>query len=373
MAQAHEDRPREPLAVSRRATGRQDRAAWLRAKLRNYYPHPPPRAVERLEQAVAQGHAAEDATSFENPFTIADLAVLDDETLRDLLADGAHGMPPEDIALALRDAPPELVERVRAALPRRERARLDARRARATPPGAARAASRRLLDALFWELTYWKTPDLYEELTEGEWLHPGIFRRLGPALRGKEVLDAGAGSGRATFACLRQGARHVYAVEPSPGLLRILLRKVGGSPLARRITPVRGRFDALPLADDTVDVALSCSAFTAAPEQGGEAGLAELKRVTRPGGKIVIIWPRPEDYGWLAAQGFTYVALPVPQTMRVRYRSLRTALRVARRFYAHNRTVLRYLLRHRRPEVPFALLGDNPPHDYCWLRVEKGK
>lgn len=349
-----------------------DQTGWLRAKLRNYYPHPRSQAVERLEQTVTHAPVAPTSPAFENPFKITDLSVLDDETLRDVLAAGGiHGLAREDLALALHDAPEHLVLRIRAALPVRQRRRFDTLLARRERPDAVRVARRHLLDALFWELTYWNTPDLYEALTEGERLHPGIFRRLGPALRGRDVLDAGAGSGRATFECLRQGARHVYAVEPSPGLLRILQRKVGESPMSRRITPVRGRFDALPLPDDSVDVAVSCSAFTADPEQGGDAGLAELKRVTRRGGRIVVIWPRPEDYTWLAERGFSYVALPVPEGMRVRYRSLRTAFRVARRFYAHNHDVLHYLLRHRRPEVPFALLGDNPPHDYCWLRVEK--
>ena len=364
MAQAQERAPRERGAE-------RNRIGWLTAKLRNYYPHASSHSVERLERAVTRGHGPEDGPLFDNPFTVADIAVLDDETLRDVLRGGVHGLAHDDVALALRDAPDALVARVRAALPARECSHFDAVRMRRVSSAELRAARRRLLDALFWELTYWKTPDLYEALTEGEDLHPGIFRQLGPALRGKDVLDAGAGSGRATFACLRQGARHVYAVEPSPGLLRILGRKLEGLPTSKRVTTARGRFDALPLPDDAVDVALSCSAFTADPEQGGDAGLAELKRVTRAGGRIVVIWPRPEDYGWFAERGFSYVALPVPKTMRVRYRSLRTALRVARRFYAHNRDVLRYLRRHRRPEVPFSLLGDNPPHDYCWLRVAK--
>src|SRR5258707_15851591 len=69
----------------------------------------------------------------------------------------------------------------------------------AYPGEQVQAARKRVLDELFWELTYWKTPDLYEELTEGERLHPGIFQRLEPDLRGKVVLDAGAGSGRASF------------------------------------------------------------------------------------------------------------------------------------------------------------------------------
>ncbi|MGZ3638288.1 MAG: class I SAM-dependent methyltransferase, partial [Ktedonobacterales bacterium] len=229
----------------------------------------------------------------------------------------------------------------------------------------------RLLDNLFWELTYWKTPNLYEALIEGERIHPGIFRRLTPDIRGKDVLDAGAGSGRATFACLRAGAHRVYAVEPSPGLLRILKSKCASYPAHRQIIPARGRFDHLPLEDDSVDLALSCSAFTADPDQGGEPGLAELRRVTRAGGKIVLIWPRPQDYAWLAAHGFHYVALPAPPDMAARFRSLATALQVARRFYAHNTAAIRYLLRRRRPEIPFSILGVNPPHDYCWLPVEK--
>jgi hypothetical protein len=57
--------------------------------------------------------------------------------------------------------------------------------------------------------------------------------------------------------------------------------------------------------------------------------------------------------------------------MGARYPSLAVALRVARRFYARHHALVRYLLRTRRSAVPFSLLGDNPPHDYCWLTVER--
>jgi len=224
-------------------------------------------------------------------------------------------------------------------------------------------------------LTYWKMPDLYDELTEGEQLHPGIFQQLEPDLCDKLVLDAGAGSGRASFECARHGARLVYAVEPSPGLLHILEQKLvcqvrAGVLEPGRVIPCRGRFDHLPLQDRSVDLALSCSAFTATPEQGGEPGLAELKRVTRPGGKIVLIWPRIQDYSWLGTHGFTYVALPLQQEMQVRFRSLKSALKCAHRFYAHNEAVVRYIRSRRSTEVPFSVLGINPPCDYCWLEVD---
>jgi SAM-dependent methyltransferase len=236
------------------------------------------------------------------------------------------------------------------------------------------AAHRYILDKLFWELTYWKTPELYEELTMGERLHPGIFQQLEQDLHGKEILDAGSGSGRAAFECLRHGARLVYAVEPSPGLLRILEQKIADQPATRgRIVACRGRFDDLPLQDRSVDLALSCSAFTANAEQGGEPGLEELRRVTRPGGKIVLIWPRREDYEWLAAHGFIYVALPLHREMTVHFRSQLSALKCVQRFYARNEAVVPYILDRRQPEVPFSVLGINPPCDYCWLSVQEPK
>ncbi len=360
---------------------------WLRAKLRRYHPGDEPQATEAvraIQRAVLhtptdtradtrdrQTPAGEAQPLFENPFALADLLVFDAATLRDMLASNAHGLTLDTLAAALHGAPQPLIQHIDAALTSPQRSTFAQLLRCPRPPAQVEDARRHLLDSLFWELTYWQTPHLYEALTEGERIHPGIFRRLAPDIRDKEVLDVGAGSGRATFACLRYGARRVYAVEPSPGLLRILESKCASHPARRQITPIQGRFQSLPLANDSVDLALSCSAFTADPEQGGEPGLAELRRVTRPGGKIVVIWPRPEDYAWLAAHGFRYVALSAPPDMGVRFRSLATALRVAHRFYAHNTAAIRHLLRYRRPEIPFSLLGVNPPHDYCWLPVDK--
>jgi SAM-dependent methyltransferase len=362
---------------------------WLRAKLRRYRPGDAPQAAQAMhaiENAVLHAppeprshddsagdpiQAGEAHPLFENPFQINDLLVFDHASLRDMLAYNTHGLTLDCLAAALHGAPPAVIQHIRAALPTHQRRPFTHLLAQPLSATHANQARRQLLDNLFWELTYWKTPDLYDALIEGERIHPGIFRRLTPDIRGKDVLDAGAGSGRATFACLRAGAHRVYAVEPSPGLLRILKSKCASYPAHRQIIPIRGRFDHLPLADDSVDLALSCSAFTAGPDQGGEPGLAELRRVTRPGGKIVLIWPRPEDYAWLAAHGFHYVALPAPPDMAVHFHSLATALQVASRFYAHNTAVIRYLLRRHRPEIPFSILGVNPPHDYCWLSVEK--
>ena len=328
---------------------------------------------ERKAAGKPAGHPSPDNAGplFDNPFQISDLTVFDAPTVQAILSKEAFGVSLDDLALSLHGTSRLTLNKIARKLPGPTRLALKSKVQRPAPLEEVEAARRRVLDGLFWELTYWKTPELYEELTEGERLHPGIFKSLGRDLRGQVVADVGAGSGRATFEAVRQGAKEVYAIEPSPGLLNILNGKLTGRPAARRIIPVQGRFDRLPLADNSVDLTFACSAFTSDPAQGGEAGLDEMRRITRSGGRIVIIWPRPEDRHWLAERGFKYVALPVSEEMKVSFRSLNNALRIARIFYARNKQVARYLLQHRKPEVPFSVLGFNPPRDYCWLEVKK--
>jgi ubiquinone/menaquinone biosynthesis C-methylase UbiE len=313
----------------------------------------------------------EDATLFANPFHIEDIAVFDNSTLKYILLDEAYGVTLTRLAYSLHGGPPALSKRIARILPGDKQRRFVHDLCKPLISTEVEQARKYVLDALFWELTYWKTPAWYEELTEGERIHDGIFQGLEPDLRGRVVLDAGAGSGRASLECLRRGASLVYAVEPSPGLRRILERKLQQQPLAGHLELRAGRFAALPLPDNSVDIALACSAFTAAAEQGGEAGLIEMRRVVRPGGKIVLIWPRIEDRSWLEQHGFHYISLPLQKEMYIYFRSLQSALHCAQRFYAHNQAVMHYLITRQRPEIPYSLLGIHPPCDYCWLQVDK--
>lgn len=307
------------------------------------------------------------AHTFVNPFKIEDLLVFDTRNLGRVLA--MTDFTPEQLAWALQQAPSSLIQRVDAYLAVDARATFRQGLADVSTADERALARHLLLDKLFWELTYWKTPEMYEELVAGEHLHPGIFQQLGPALHDRVVLDAGAGCGRASFAALEHGAAQVHAVEPSPGLRRLFAARLAASSVAHAITLHDGDFTHLGLPDQSVDVALACSAFTAEPTQGGEPALTELRRVTRAGGYLILIWPRPIDRPWLAAHGFHYVTLPQEQEMSLSFTSWQSAWRCVQRFYAHNTHVQRYLRHARQPKLPFSVLGINAPCDYCWLQV----
>ncbi len=179
---------------------------------------------------------------------------------------------------------------------------------------------------LAWELLYRLEPGLYDRLASAERLHPGIVGWLPRDV--DRIAEVGAGTGRLTMELIERGQR-VVAVEPALPLRRILRRKLAAAGHGDRVRVIRGFFDQLPLPDDFADLVVACSAFTPSPGHGGEAGLAEMERVCRPGGCVAIIWPNHLD--WLAARGYRYVSFPGP--MSVEFGSYHEAVELAEIFY----------------------------------------
>jgi SAM-dependent methyltransferase len=106
----------------------------------------------------------------------------------------------------------------------------------------------------------------------------------------REVADVGAGTGKLTRALLARGLA-VTAVEPSPGMRETLATALPG------VTAVDGAAEALPLADDSLDLLTYGQAWHWV-EEG--AALAEAARVLRPGGTLACIWNlRDDDSGWM--------------------------------------------------------------------------
>ena len=156
---------------------------------------------------------------------------------------------------------------------------------------------------LAFELLYRLEPELYDRLATAERLHPDVLAWL-PERVGR-VVEVGAGTGRLTLE-LAGRARELVGVEPAATLRQILERKLDGAPARCTTRVVDGFFDALPVADGWADLVVSCSAFTAEEGHGGEAGLAEMERVCRPGGCVALVWPN--DVDWLKARGYSHLS-----------------------------------------------------------------
>ena len=210
--------------------------------------------------------------------------------------------------------------------------------------------------ALAWELLYRLEPELYDRLASAERLHPGVVDWLPRDV--DQIAEVGAGTGRLTMQLIDRG-RHVVVVEPAEPLRRILRRKLATAGHGDRVQVIQGFFDRLPLPDDFADLVVACSAFTPAPGHGGEAGLAEMERVCRPGGSVVIIWPNHLD--WLAARGYRYVSFPGP--MAVEFGSHQEAVELAEIFYPKAAGEIQ---RQGWRRVPFEVLGLNPPRDLAF-------
>ena len=214
---------------------------------------------------------------------------------------------------------------------------------------------------LAWELLYRLEPELYDRLASAERLHPGVIAWLPPSA--DQIVEVGAGSGRLTLELIDRGLQ-VVAVEPAQPLRQILERKLAAVPHGSRVQVIHGFFDDLPLPDDFADLVVACSAFTPATGHGGEVGLAEMERVCRPGGCVVIVWPNRID--WLAARGYQHVSFGGP--MSLEFASNAQAVELAQIFYPDAVDEIRQRGRRR---VPFEILSINPPRDLAFKMLPR--
>jgi SAM-dependent methyltransferase len=142
--------------------------------------------------------------------------------------------------------------------------------------------------------------DVYDEL-EPWYVH--LYARLDailsdtlrPAGPGGRALDAGCGTGFQT-ARLESLGYETHGVDLSARLLAVARAR---RPRARF---VRGRLEALPYADATFD-AVTCCGSTLSFVDDPTAAVAELGRVLRPGGRLLLEvehkWSA--DLGWMLA------------------------------------------------------------------------
>jgi SAM-dependent methyltransferase len=215
--------------------------------------------------------------------------------------------------------------------------------------------------ALAWELLYRLEPDLYDRLISAERLHPGAIGWLPEQL--DRIVEVAAGTGRLTLDLIGR-ARELVAIEPAAPLRAILRRKLGlaGADDMARVS--HGFFDRLPVTDACADMVVACSALTPAPGHGGEAGLAEMERACRPGGRVVIVWPN--NVGWLAEHGYEYTRFD--GEMFLEFASHEEAVELIEIFYPAGAAEVR---RDGARRVSYDLVGINPPRDLAFKVIAR--
>lgn len=101
----------------------------------------------------------------------------------------------------------------------------------------------------------------------------------------QRVLDIGFGGGRAVELMLERGL-NVTGVDPASDMVAALNERRADEVRAGRLEALEGGVEALPLADDSVDAVLTVN--TVYFWSGLPGPLAEIGRVLRPGGTVVI-------------------------------------------------------------------------------------
>jgi ubiquinone/menaquinone biosynthesis C-methylase UbiE len=123
--------------------------------------------------------------------------------------------------------------------------------------------------------------------------------RVAATLRGAtSALDLGCGDGKVADALVRAGVPDVWAIDPSPYLLQI------GARTYPRVRFTHGVAEDLPFPDGRFDAIGACFLFHELPPRHADQALHECARVLRPGGRLALCEPSPEQLA-LRAWGST--------------------------------------------------------------------
>ncbi len=148
-------------------------------------------------------------------------------------------------------------------------------------------------------------------------VHGALARCGRPGSPAPRVLDVGTGSGPAALAAARAGAQ-VVGLDREEGLLRVAAARAGGAGTRDAVRLVTADALALPFGSGVFDVVLSTFGVMFAP--GPARAAAELVRVCRPGGLVVVAsWTPDGVLGRIAPAVTRHLGAPPPGSPPTRW------------------------------------------------------
>ena len=126
-----------------------------------------------------------------------------------------------------------------------------------------------------------------------------MLQLMPDSLENYAVLDAGCGSGRYIVHALQRGAVRVSGVDLSPEMLQRAELELSIYRAGAEIELMQGSLTALPVSDASAD--LTICGLVVGHLENLEQPLAELHRVTRPGGTVLCsdVHPIGHALGWV--------------------------------------------------------------------------
>jgi demethylmenaquinone methyltransferase/2-methoxy-6-polyprenyl-1,4-benzoquinol methylase len=145
---------------------------------------------------------------------------------------------------------------------------------------------------------------------DGRWRRAVVrsLRDLAP----RRLLDVATGTGDLAFDLARRFPdAHVIGIDPADRMLGVARDKAGARRLADRVEFRTGDAQALDLPTDGVDAATIAFGIRNVPDRA--RGLAEMARVTRPGGIVAVLELTDPRRGLLAPLNRFYIRTIVPR------------------------------------------------------------
>lgn len=133
-----------------------------------------------------------------------------------------------------------------------------------------------------WARTYDSDPNATRDLDAA------VVRAAGLALQGRDVVELGCGTGKNTV-FLAQHARSLVGLDFSPGMLGQARRRIGDAHVRFVQHDIRKPW---PLADESSDIVVANLVLEHVQELGRI--FAEVARILRPGGELLICELHPE-------------------------------------------------------------------------------